>query len=266
MYGNIKILDDVVIKTLDPYYVYGISNNAIDMNASFIREVAILNIMRDRSDYIIKIISNDVEKLSFEMERHKYTLNEFFDANSNIEIDSIKRIFYQILLGLRNMQDNYILHRDIKPQNILIDDDLNVKIIDMGLSCYNWTHFTDFDRIQTNEYQSPESILYDPFDIDPYIDLSKIDIWGVGLILLDLIYGNLRSRALSFSHNYLETILYYLYISYGDVDEDSYESILSLYMRIDNVEPNQEEPKYGFIGYGFINLDKVIENIMPSLV
>ena len=49
---------------------------------------------------------------------------------------SIKKIFKNILLAVKDIHSHGIFHSDLKPSNILIDEDLNIKIIDFGLSDY----------------------------------------------------------------------------------------------------------------------------------
>ena len=67
---------------------------------------------------------------------------------------------YQILLGLSELHQNRIFHRDIKPHNILINNANQIKIADFGLS----RNFTIPDRTYTPEvvtlwYRSPELLL-----------------------------------------------------------------------------------------------------------
>jgi len=46
----------------------------------------------------------------------------------------MKRVLYQILCGLKFIHSANIIHRDIKPGNILLDEDYNVRICDFGLA------------------------------------------------------------------------------------------------------------------------------------
>lgn len=89
----------------------------------------------------------------------------------------------QILEGLKYMHMSKIAHFDLKPQNIIIDDYLNAKIIDFSVSL-------DYSKIQsktiklpfrgTNFYISPEVIKEDKINVS---DLNKIDLYSLGVIL-----------------------------------------------------------------------------------
>ena len=52
-----------------------------------------------------------------------------------LDIQRIKLIVYQMLLGLNYLHQSQVLHRDLKPENILINKDLTeVKLCDFGLA------------------------------------------------------------------------------------------------------------------------------------
>ncbi len=49
--------------------------------------------------------------------------------------DQVKKIIYQLLLGLDYCHSNRVLHRDLKPQNILVNkENLGIKLADFGLA------------------------------------------------------------------------------------------------------------------------------------
>ena len=54
--------------------------------------------------------------------------------NKQLSIDEITMLYYNILCALKYIHSANVMHRDIKPDNILVNDDLSVKICDFGLS------------------------------------------------------------------------------------------------------------------------------------
>ncbi len=227
-YSEINMSQKYAVKEADEYINY--SGGYTDMDASYIREISLLYILRDRSNYIIEIRDSDPEKLQFSMDKYEFSLLYYLELNKNLDYITIKRIIYQIVLGLKHLENNNILHRDIKPDNILIDSDLNVRIIDFGISCYNWKHMEDFDRTQTLYYRSPEAFLYLENKSE---DFSKMDIWSLGLILVDIIRGyNNRMSFFDDNGGQLGSILYYLFISYDIINDNTKQVILDNFNRI----------------------------------
>ena len=87
-----------------------------------------------------------------------------------------------MIFGLSYMHSKKILHRDIKPQNILITKDLNIKIADLGLGREYLLPIKDLsnDEIVTLWYRSPEIIL----GIKNYS--TKIDVWSLGCVIAEM--------------------------------------------------------------------------------
>ena len=52
----------------------------------------------------------------------------------SLDIQHIKTIVYNILVGIKYMHSASVLHRDLKPANILLNEDCSIKICDFGLS------------------------------------------------------------------------------------------------------------------------------------
>jgi serine/threonine protein kinase len=98
--------------------------------------------------------------------------------------------FYQILNGLVYCHRCKIAHMDIKPQNIVIDDFLNAKLIDFSISL-NYSDKKPNDTIKlpfkgTNFYMSSEIINSNTIS---YKNLNKVDAYALGVTLYNLAFG-----------------------------------------------------------------------------
>lgn len=138
------------------------------------------------------------------------------DSFSYIFGDKIKnwkqllKIFYQIALGIYFLNDYGILHLDIKEENIAIDKNGNVKIIDPGLSLYNFGKtLYKGSSVGTFFYKSKE--LLGLQEMRSY-DQSN-DVWSYSMMFLDyfgLRLGNKCFSALEINSK-IENYAYYLY-------------------------------------------------------
>ena len=94
----------------------------------------------------------------------------------------MKCIMVQIINAVSFLHENNILHCDMKLENIIINDELNIKIIDFDLSivCDNDEGYISNTIFGTLQYIAPES-----YDLCIYS--KKTDIWQIGIILYILI-------------------------------------------------------------------------------
>ncbi|CAN6461538.1 unnamed protein product [Victoria cruziana] len=80
----------------------------------------------------------------------------------------------------------WVLHCDIKPQNILLDKDFTPKVTDFGLSKLldrGGTNVSNFSRVRgTRGYMAPEWILNQPIT-------SKVDVYSYGILVLEMVTG-----------------------------------------------------------------------------
>ena len=113
---------------------------------------------------------------------------ELFDIlyyTSALKETVARTYFKQIINGLEACHNANVVHRDLKPQNLLLDAKYNLKITDFGLSKIIQS---DADSIMkttyvgTRGYQAPELLLNQKYDL-------KCDIFSVGVILFILLAG-----------------------------------------------------------------------------
>ena len=96
----------------------------------------------------------------------------------------IKHIITQIIEALNYCHEKGIVHRDVKLENVLIDNKMNVKLTDFGLCAVKETEYDIFSSVLgTVRYSAPELIKGDGYN-------DSVDVWGIGVILFMLLTGD----------------------------------------------------------------------------
>lgn len=128
-------------------------------------------------------VIDDIDVIYIIME---YCVNGDFSSLLNkkqMKYDFIKYYFGQIVNALKYLNDNNIIHRDIKPKNILVTNGYKtIKLCDFGFA----RHSTGIKRIMT----MCGSPLYMAPEIYQKIGYSQsVDVWSLGLILYEMLFG-----------------------------------------------------------------------------
>ena len=111
-------------------------------------------------------------------------LKKFIEKNGNATPEEAVHIMSQVLSAMALAHRNRIIHRDIKPQNLLIDQDNTIKVTDFGIA----VALSDTSITQTNtllgsvHYISPEQARGSMTTI-------KSDIYALGIVLYELLKG-----------------------------------------------------------------------------
>ena len=102
-----------------------------------------------------------------------------------IPFDEAIKIFSKISQGLKTAHEKNIIHRDIKPGNIIITDKGEVKIVDFGLAKLSGEKLTEsFSTKGTIAYMAPEVLRGSKAD-------NRADLWSLGVMLYEMITGHL---------------------------------------------------------------------------
>lgn len=151
-----------------------------------IREISLLREMRNENIVeLLNIVHSDNHKLYLVFEFLDLDLKKYMEAipqNVGLGADMIKRFMSQLVQGTNYLHAHRILHRDLKPQNLLIDKEGNLKLADFGLA----RAFGVPLRVYTHEvvtlwYRSPEILLGGrQYSIG-------VDIWSIGCIFAEMV-------------------------------------------------------------------------------
>ncbi|WP_409305375.1 Stk1 family PASTA domain-containing Ser/Thr kinase [Peribacillus sp. SCS-155] len=115
-----------------------------------------------------------------------HTLKQYIQKNYPIPIEKAIDIMKQITSAISHAHQNGIIHRDIKPQNILIDDGGTVKITDFGIAmALSATNITQTNAVLGSvHYLSPEQARGGMAN-------KKSDIYSLGIVMFELLTGRL---------------------------------------------------------------------------
>ena len=131
------------------------------------------------------------------------TLKQYIQEFSPLSPAKSVQIMKQLTSAIAHAHENGIIHRDIKPQNILVDVEGNVKITDFGIATtLNATSYTQTNSVMgTVHYLSPEQARGG-------IATKKSDIYSLGIVLYELLTGELPfsgESAVSIALKHLQT-------------------------------------------------------------
>ena len=159
-------------------------------------EIRISNKLRNKNIINIygvkEIIKDKIDSIVMEYAKQG-NLRNFQDKllkKSYLSESLLCYLTYQILCGLKYCHMNKVVHFDIKPQNIVIDDYLVAKIIDFSVAL-------DYSKIKSKSiklpyrgtclYMAPEVIKSKTINVK---DLNKVDLFSLGMTLYHLAFGS----------------------------------------------------------------------------
>ncbi len=113
------------------------------------------------------------------------TLGSLLKREFPLPLDRVVRLMTQVLSGLGYAHKHNIIHRDIKPGNIMVTDNDVVKLVDFGIAKLDSSQLTNVGHVLgTPSYMSPEQITGEKVD-------RRSDIFSAGVVLYQILAGRL---------------------------------------------------------------------------
>ena len=149
-----------------------------------IREIALLKELQHPNIVRLHDVIHTDKKLTLVFEYLDQDLKKLLDlaGTEGLDMPTIKSFLNQLLKGIAHCHKNRVLHRDLKPQNLLINREGVLKLADFGLArafgipVKNYTH-----EVVTLWYRAPDILM----GSKKYS--TSVDIWSVGWIFAELV-------------------------------------------------------------------------------
>jgi cyclin-dependent kinase len=151
-----------------------------------IREISLLKELDHPNVVRLLEIIHDVDKLTLVFEFCDQDLKQHLDAHFGIlDHNKIKWFLYQLLKGVEYCHKRRVLHRDLKPQNLLISKkDNTLKLADFGLARAFTVPVRNYSpEVVTLWYRAPEVLM----GFKNYS--TPIDMWSIGCIFAEMKKG-----------------------------------------------------------------------------
>jgi len=119
------------------------------------------------------------------------TLKEYIEQQKVIQPKEAVHFVTQILRALQHAHDKGIVHRDVKPQNIMLLKNGSIKVTDFGIASFSRSEtatIAEGSAIGSVHYISPEQARGDTTD-------AKADIYSVGVLMYEMLTGQLPFKA-----------------------------------------------------------------------
>ena len=109
-------------------------------------------------------------------------------TDDQVKVETTARAICQVLDALQYIHANGIIHRDIKPSNIMVEDNSNVRLMDLGIARMSGGNkFSQSGFIGTPQYAAPEQITRDGNSTIPIN--AATDIYSLGVTFYELLTG-----------------------------------------------------------------------------
>eukprot|EP00105_Crassostrea_gigas_P008721 XP_011423389.1 PREDICTED: cyclin-dependent kinase 2 [Crassostrea gigas] len=185
-----------------------------------IREISLLKELDQSCIVRLLDVVHSEQKLYLVFEYLNQDLKKYMDScpASGMPSSLIKSYMHQLLQGIAYCHSHRVLHRDLKPQNLLIDVEGNIKLADFGLArAFGVPVRTYTHEVVTLWYRAPEILLGSRFYSTP------VDLWSLGCIFAEM----MTRRALFQGDSEIDQ-LFRIFRTLGTPDESVWPGVSQL--------------------------------------
>eukprot|EP00096_Caligus_rogercresseyi_P003831 TRINITY_DN1754_c3_g1_i2.p1 TRINITY_DN1754_c3_g1~~TRINITY_DN1754_c3_g1_i2.p1 ORF type:complete len:609 (+),score=163.20 TRINITY_DN1754_c3_g1_i2:54-1880(+) len=183
-----------------------------------IREVSLLKDLKHNNIVTLHDIVHTETSLTLVFEYLEKDLKQYMDDSGGfLNMNNVKLLLFQLVRGISYCHARRILHRDLKPQNLLINDLGELKLADFGLARAKSVPTKTYSHEVVTLWYRPPDVLLGSTEYS-----TPIDMWGVGCIFYEMASG----RPL-FPGSTVEDELRRIFLVLGSPNKDNWAGIVS---------------------------------------
>lgn len=184
-------------------------------------------------------------------------LHQFLKQRRSLSEEVARHFLTQIAAGLCTLHQRNLIHRDLKPQNILLSDSSDspvLKIADFGFARALQPQDMAATVCGSPLYMAPEILRHEPYD-------AKADLWSVGAILFELLAG--RTPFTGANPMQLLANIEKGHLSFEDlqISEEAQDFLRAILMR----SPAQRLTSQEFMRHPFVRLTDIMQKSMEEV-
>lgn len=154
--------------------------------ATTIREICLLKELHHENIVRLYDVMFQAPKLTLVFEYCDYDLKKYMDSKpgKRLDVAEAKLILKQMLCGLQYMHARSVVHRDLKPQNVLLSSNRDVKLADFGLARVEGIPVKKYSHEAVTLWYRPPDVICGSTNYG-----FPVDMWSMGCIFAEMITG-----------------------------------------------------------------------------
>jgi len=184
-YGVVYKAQNIITKDIVALKKIRLNSEEEGVPSTALREISLLKELKHPNIVRLQDVLWQPKKLTLVFDYVDQDLKKYMDGVGTLDPMLVKSFFYQLLRGLAFCHDHRVLHRDLKPQNLLINKKGQLKLCDFGLArVFGIPVRNGYSaEVVTLWYRAPDVLMGNVRYGTP------IDVWSAGCIFYEMATG-----------------------------------------------------------------------------